>query len=103
MTKINKNAIELLKSLTTRQDWDNGAFSPALKHRYRTRVNSGKLSYEKACEILEVLGYEKVKEETWKKQKSEHVLDGFNYLTKYPKGSIGHQDNGGESILPKTK
>lgn len=63
---INKNAIELLKEVTQTRNWHQGKIELRLAAATKSNLNKGKLSYEKACSILILLGWEKTKEETWK-------------------------------------
>ena len=66
MTKtFNKNAIELLKEVTKQRKWHQGKIEIRKAAITKTNLNRGKFSYEKASEILNLLGYSKVKEEEW--------------------------------------
>jgi predicted Ser/Thr protein kinase len=67
--KINKNAVELLKEVVQQRMWHQNKIELRLAAMTKVNVMAGKLSYEKASAILRLLGYEKLKEETWNKTK----------------------------------
>lgn len=65
MNKINKNAIDLLKSVMEQRLWYGDKIERRKANTYKNLINKGKLSYEKSCEILLLIGYSKIKEEVW--------------------------------------
>lgn len=67
MKIFNKNAIDLLKDVTKQRKWHQGKIEWRKAAITKTNLNRGKLSYEKASEILILLGYEKIREEEWAK------------------------------------
>ena len=69
--KIEASAIDVLKQISAKPMWYGDAFNKDLAARYKARAMSGKLTADKAAEILGKLGWQKVKSETWaKKQQS---------------------------------
>lgn len=71
MKTFNKNAIELLQEVTKKRKWHNGLIEQRKAAITKTNLHRGKLSYEKACEILNLLGYSKTKEEEWGKKNTD--------------------------------
>lgn len=67
MTKIKENATEVLKEVMKQRNWHQGLIERRLAYETKKNLQSGKLSYEKAAEILKRLGWQKIKEETWQK------------------------------------
>lgn len=65
--EIQGNAIKVLKDLMQVRKWHQEKYTPTKASGYKDLLNKGKLSYEKSIEILHLLGYKKVKEETWEK------------------------------------
>jgi len=68
------NAVELLKQVVQRRNWHQGRIERRLAGETKKNVLAGKLSYEKASAILVLLGWEKVKEESWKQLSEEERL-----------------------------
>ena len=62
--KINNNAIEILQKVMQNRNWHKGLIERRLAAVTKQNAMAGKLSYEKSCEILELLGWQKIKEET---------------------------------------
>lgn len=62
---IQLNAIELLKKIVTKRNWHAGKIDRKLASKYKLFVFEERLSYTKACEILQILGYTKSAEEVW--------------------------------------
>jgi hypothetical protein len=59
------NAIDLLKEIVQQRNWHNGKIERKAAYNLKRNLKTGSVSYEKASEILKLLGYEKVKEEVW--------------------------------------
>lgn len=72
MKTFNKNAIELLQEVTKKRKWHNGLIEQRKAAITKTNLHRGKLSYEKACEILTLLGYAKTHEEVWQKNDTNY-------------------------------
>ncbi len=62
---VNTNAIDLLIQLTQKRNWHQGKLDRKVASFTKKNVALGKVSYEKAVEILQLLGYQKIQEETW--------------------------------------
>lgn len=78
MKMNNINAIDLLKQIVKKRMWHKGRIEPRLAAMTKINVTENKLSYEKASAILELLGWEKVQEESWaetnlQKQGAENI------------------------------
>jgi hypothetical protein len=73
----NKNAIDLLKEITQKRNWYDGKISRQLAFQYKKYLKENKISYKKAVEILEILGYEKINDESWKRRRTRlrNILD----------------------------
>lgn len=65
---IKENAIEVLKRTMQERNWYDDKLERRKAAMYKTLIERNKLSYEKACELLFLLGYEKIKEESWQKK-----------------------------------
>lgn len=65
METYNKNAIDLLQEIVQKRNWYSGKISRQLAFQYKKYLKDDKLSYKKAVEILNILGLEKINEETW--------------------------------------
>ncbi len=63
--KINANAVEVLKQVVMQRHWHQGRIERRLAAVTKQNVLACKLSSEKASAILELLGWQKVKEEIW--------------------------------------
>jgi len=64
---MNMNALELLAEVVQNRNWYAGLeIDRRLAGEYKRNLVKGKVSYGKACQLLESLGFSKVKEETWK-------------------------------------
>ena len=63
---IAANAVEILKEIVQHRNWHQGLIERRLAGVTKQNVLAGKLSYEKAKEILTLLGWKKVHEEVWK-------------------------------------
>ncbi len=59
------NAIALLIAITQKRNWHQGKLDRKVASFTKKNVALGKVSYEKAVEILQLLGYQKIQEETW--------------------------------------
>lgn len=67
-TKLsNKNAVDLIIEIMKKRNWHEGKIERRKASNYKKRAGEGELSYDKSCEILDILGWEKIKEETWEK------------------------------------
>lgn len=60
------NAVDLLKQVMEKREWHQGLIERRKAATYKILIHRSKLSYEKCCEILMLLGYVKIKEEVWK-------------------------------------
>lgn len=67
------NALELLKQVTQHRNWHQGKIDAKVAAVLKTNLSRGKVSYEKACEVLVLIGYEKVEEEKWKITKAHSM------------------------------
>lgn len=67
--EINLSATDLLKKVVQDRNWHQGKIEHRLAAMTKTNLSRGKISYEKACEILILLGWQKVKNETWEQEK----------------------------------
>jgi hypothetical protein len=63
--KINNNAIEVLGTLMEQRGWYADKIERRKANTYKTLLGRGKLSYQQAVKILDLLGWKKIKEETW--------------------------------------
>ena len=68
MKKYSKNATDLLKELMTQRNWHQGKIERRKAAMYKIGANNNTLSYEKASELLELLGWQKIKEEVWQNE-----------------------------------
>lgn len=59
--------VNLLLKIASKRKWYGDKIEARKAAVYKTMANRGELSHEKASEILELLGYEKIQEETWQK------------------------------------
>jgi hypothetical protein len=65
--KINKNALDILADVMQHRNWYGSAYDRRTAATYKSLLNQGRLSYEKASEILNKIGWLKVEEETWQR------------------------------------
>jgi hypothetical protein len=64
--KINANAIDILQNIMEERNWHASlGIDRRLACEYKRNLPKGKVSYEKACKLLEGLGFAKIREETW--------------------------------------
>ena len=68
MKKYSKNATDLLKELMTHRNWHQGKIERRKAAMYKIGANNNTLSYEKASELLKLLGWQKIKEEVWENE-----------------------------------
>lgn len=61
----NLNAIDFLSHIMQQRCWYGDKIERRKAAVYKGLNKSGRLSYEKCCEILQHLGYNKIKEEVW--------------------------------------
>jgi len=61
------NAITTLNSLMSTRNWHQGKVERRTAFEIKKRAKSGTLSYEKAAEVLTILGWTKVQDERWLK------------------------------------
>jgi len=62
------NTLDFLKEIMQERKWHKGLVGkPNEAGVYKSLAKNNKLSHEKASEILEILGYRKVKNEVWEK------------------------------------
>ncbi len=59
------NAIAILSEVVNQRNWHKGLIKRNAATNIKTRLSKNMVSYEKACEVLNLLGYEKIKEEVW--------------------------------------
>lgn len=59
------NAVTLLKQVTSVRYWHQGKIERRAAAQLKRNLNTNQVSYEKAVEILQLLGYQKIQEETW--------------------------------------
>jgi len=59
------NAVDLLKKVMESREWHQGLIERRKAAMYKSLINRNKLSYEKSCELLNILGYRKIKDEVW--------------------------------------
>lgn len=65
MQRIKANAVDVLKQIVEKKGWHKGLIK---NHAMvKSDVLKNELSYKKTCKILAVLGWHKVREETWEK------------------------------------
>jgi len=70
----NMTAQETLHQVMQQRNWYASlAISRSLAGEYKRNLAKGKLSYEKTCELLQALGYSKIKEEVWAKKNAHSV------------------------------
>ena len=62
---IQNNALEILKEVVKKRNWYQGKMHRFLASETKRNLKKGKLSYEKASELLKLLGWQKIKEEVW--------------------------------------
>lgn len=72
MSTYNINAIELLKEVSKKRLWHQNKIEKRKAAVTKTNLFRNKLSYEKACEILTLLGYAKTHEEVWHKNDTNY-------------------------------
>lgn len=68
---IKKNAAEVLKQVMQQRNWHQGRIERRLAAVTKQNAIAGKLSYEKASAILQILGWQKIKEEAWQQRPVE--------------------------------
>lgn len=66
---IEKNAIDALKEVMETRNWHKGLIVPNVASGYKWLAKNGNLSHEKATEILELIGFERVRTEAWHEKK----------------------------------
>jgi len=59
------NAIEILKEVVQSRNWHKGLIKRNIASELKRNLVKGMVSYEKACQVLVLIGYEKVEEEVW--------------------------------------
>lgn len=62
-----QNALKLLETIMENKQWYKDKFTKSEASSRKQALIKGKMSYERACEILRALGWEKESEETWEK------------------------------------
>jgi hypothetical protein len=62
------NAKDLLKTIVVKRNWHNGMIERKKAAHIKKYTLAGTLSYEKACEVLILLGFKKIAEEEWEKE-----------------------------------
>lgn len=65
---IHENAVEVLRLIMRERNWHQQKYPSRKASGYKDLLKKGKLSYEKCSEILYLLGYKKIHEETWEKE-----------------------------------
>jgi hypothetical protein len=63
--QIENNALEVLKEVSKKRNWYQGKISRSLAAETKRNLLKGKLSHEKASQLLTLAGWKKVKEEVW--------------------------------------
>lgn len=66
-TTVQANALDVLKEVMKTRNWYEGNISRTSAAEYKRNLPKGKVSYEKACELLNMIGYEKVEDEIWRR------------------------------------
>lgn len=66
--RLNYNAIDLLKIIVAERNWHKGNLSTQLADRHKKSIINGTIKYSTASSLLDMLGYEKIKEEIWVKK-----------------------------------
>ena len=62
-----QNALKLLETIMENKQWYKDKFSKSEASSRKQNLKKGNMSYQRACEILRALGWEKESEETWEK------------------------------------
>lgn len=62
---IEKNALEALQEVMQQRNWHKGLINANVASGYKSLLKKKKLSHEKATEILELIGYVRVRTEAW--------------------------------------
>lgn len=70
---IKNNPIEILKTVVQKRNWHQGKIERRLAFETKKNTLADKLSYEKASKILELLGWEKIEEETWQRLQEKRL------------------------------
>lgn len=59
------NAKDLLQTIVVKRNWHQGKIERKKAAHIKKYALANTLSYEKACEVLLLLGYKKIAEEQW--------------------------------------
>ena len=65
---VTENAINVLQSVMKKRKWYGNKIERRKANVYKNLLSKEKLSYQKASEILVIIGWSKIKEETWNKK-----------------------------------
>lgn len=68
MLEYNLNALDLLKQVVQKRNWHGGLMDRNVRSKIKTNLKKGLVTYKRACEVLELIGYEKTKDEIWAKK-----------------------------------
>ena len=63
--QIQNNALEVLKEVSKKRNWYKGKIHRFLASETKRNLMRGKLSHERASELLKLIGWKKIKEEVW--------------------------------------
>ena len=62
---IENNALEVLKEVVKKRNWYQNKIDRFLASETKRNLKKGKLSHERASELLKLIGWQKIKEEVW--------------------------------------
>lgn len=62
---INKNALDILAEVMNKRNWHQGKIKRNVASEYKRNLKINKVSYERACELLVMIGYTKIQDESW--------------------------------------
>jgi hypothetical protein len=66
MKTIKANAIQVLGKAMEQRKWYGDHLERRRANTYKLLLKKGKLSYEKAVQILTLIGYTRVEDEVWR-------------------------------------
>ena len=65
---IQNNALEVLKEVVKKRNWYQNKIDRFLASETKRNLKKGKLSSERASELLKLIGWQKIKEEVWQNE-----------------------------------
>lgn len=65
MDPIQANALDLLAQLMQKRNWHKGIMPAKTAATYKSLLKKNKLSYERACKMLNQLGWQRTQHELW--------------------------------------